>query len=176
MSGVGGILLQAELYQSVRRATAPGASCLVQVYRLVNAGSAPLTFKWHEVWDADLFWHTGLADDWNNDEVDVGAFDGRKYVRLGEFGMPAALEWRLTLNAGEQTALTLVHTYGQPTPMTYLPADTNGDGCVDDADLLNVLVEFGGASSGAAQTDVNSDGVVDDADLLQVLFAFGSGC
>ncbi len=53
--------------------------------------------------------------------------------------------------------------------------DVDMNGCVDDADLLAVLFDFG--SSGAFKpTDVNSDGVVDDADLLTVLFDFGSGC
>ncbi|MCX7993263.1 MAG: hypothetical protein N2651_06295 [Fimbriimonadales bacterium] len=49
----------------------------------------------------------------------------------------------------------------------------NGDGCVDDADLLQVLFNFGGND---AASDVNGDGVVDDADLLIVLFNFSSGC
>jgi len=52
--------------------------------------------------------------------------------------------------------------------------DTNGDGCVDDADLLNVLFAFG--QTGSSPADVNCDGIVDDADLLSVLFAFGQGC
>ncbi|MFQ3610190.1 MAG: hypothetical protein SNJ72_01720 [Fimbriimonadales bacterium] len=51
--------------------------------------------------------------------------------------------------------------------------DVNCDGCVDDADLLQVLFAFGGSD---ADSDVNSDGIVDDADLLIVLFNFGSGC
>jgi hypothetical protein len=57
-------------------------------------------------------------------------------------------------------------------------APSNGDvdrnGCVDDADLLSVLFEFG--ATGISAADANCDGTVDDADLLQVLFAFGSGC
>lgn len=53
--------------------------------------------------------------------------------------------------------------------------DVDGDGCVDDADLLAVLFDFG-TSGCNRDTDVNRDGVVDDADLLTVLFAFGSGC
>ncbi len=53
--------------------------------------------------------------------------------------------------------------------------DVNGDGCVDDADLLAVLFAFGSSGSGLAE-DVNGDGVVDDADLLTVLFNFGAGC
>lgn len=57
----------------------------------------------------------------------------------------------------------------------YIPVqgDVNGDGCVDDADLLAVLFAFGGNSP---LEDVNGDGVVDDADLLMVLFSFGTGC
>ncbi len=51
--------------------------------------------------------------------------------------------------------------------------DVNCDGCVDDADLLQVLFAFGSEDQ---NTDVNGDGIVDDADLLVVLFNFGSGC
>ena len=52
--------------------------------------------------------------------------------------------------------------------------DINGDGCVDDADLLAVLFAFG--ETGPRAEDLNCDGVVDDADLLTVLFHFGNGC
>ncbi|MCS7273761.1 MAG: M1 family aminopeptidase [Fimbriimonadales bacterium] len=52
--------------------------------------------------------------------------------------------------------------------------DVNGDGCVNNADLLSVLFAFG--STGARAEDVNGDDVVNNADLLIVLFAFGSGC
>jgi hypothetical protein len=52
--------------------------------------------------------------------------------------------------------------------------DVNCDGCVDDADLLSVLFEFG--STDITPADVNGDRVVDDADLLTVLFNFGIGC
>jgi hypothetical protein len=55
----------------------------------------------------------------------------------------------------------------------YTPsADLNGDGVVDDADLLQVLLEFG--TEGETVADLNGDGVVDDADLIAVLFQFGS--
>jgi hypothetical protein len=53
--------------------------------------------------------------------------------------------------------------------------DTDGNGCVDDADVLQVLFNFGARGSNLP-ADVNSDGVVDDSDLLIVLFRFGSGC
>ncbi|CUU36019.1 hypothetical protein DCOP10_116176 [Armatimonadetes bacterium DC] len=52
--------------------------------------------------------------------------------------------------------------------------DVDGNGCVDDADLLTVLFNFG--ATGANPADVNCDAIVDDADLLIVLFNFGSGC
>jgi hypothetical protein len=55
------------------------------------------------------------------------------------------------------------------------PGDVNGDGCVDDADLLAVLVAFGNTGANLPE-DLNGDGIVDDADLLMVLFNFGSGC
>ena len=51
--------------------------------------------------------------------------------------------------------------------------DVDGSGCVDDADLLIVLFNFGNAGG---QGDVNNDNIVDDADLLVVLFNFGAGC
>jgi hypothetical protein len=54
------------------------------------------------------------------------------------------------------------------------PGDVNLDFCVDDGDLLRVLLEFG--RTGDLPEDVNRDGVVDDQDLLTVLFHFGRGC
>jgi hypothetical protein len=52
--------------------------------------------------------------------------------------------------------------------------DVDGNGCVDDADLLQVLFAFG--ATGLNPADLNCDGTVDDADLLLVLFNFGTGC
>jgi hypothetical protein len=52
-------------------------------------------------------------------------------------------------------------------------ADVDGDGCVDERDLLEVLLAI---SSVGGAADVNWDGSVDEADLLEVLFHFGSGC
>ena len=51
--------------------------------------------------------------------------------------------------------------------------NVNGDGIVDDADLLQVLFNFG---SDDPVSDANGDGLVDDADLLLVLFNFGASC
>ena len=54
--------------------------------------------------------------------------------------------------------------------------DVDANGCVDDADLLAVMLAFGQTGSNLGRVDVNCDGVVDDADLLTVLLNFGSGC
>ena len=51
--------------------------------------------------------------------------------------------------------------------------NVNGDNIVDDADLLQVLFNFGSNDPAA---DANGDGIVDDADLLIVLFNFGASC
>lgn len=60
---------------------------------------------------------------------------------------------------------------------TWRAGDTNGDGCIDDSDLLAVLFAFGTLGTGLTRhEDINKDGVVDDADLLIVLFNFGQGC
>jgi hypothetical protein len=68
----------------------------------------------------------------------------------------------IKLNAGE-AACCVSHN-----------GDVDGNGCVDDADLLAVLSVFG--ERGYRNEDLNWDGVIDDADLLIVLFNFGSGC
>lgn len=60
-------------------------------------------------------------------------------------------------------------------PQLEWEGDVNGDGCVDDLDLLEVLFTFGESGIYLPQ-DVNYDGQVDDADLLLVLFDFSGGC
>jgi len=64
--------------------------------------------------------------------------------------------------------------YKVPVGCTPANGDVDGNGCVDDADLLQVLFAFG--ATGQDPADSNCDGTVDDADLLEVLFAFGTGC
>lgn len=57
---------------------------------------------------------------------------------------------------------------------TILP-DPDGNGCVDDQDLLAVLFAYGQQGAGL-DADVTFDGVVDDQDLIRVLFEYGTGC
>ncbi|MCX7924333.1 MAG: dockerin type I domain-containing protein [Fimbriimonadales bacterium] len=72
--------------------------------------------------------------------------------------------------ASGQLEAFLLDTRGTPS------GDVDGNGCVDDADLLQVLFAFGNSGQNLGRVDVNCDGTVDDADLLVVLFNFGSGC
>ena len=92
---------------------------------------------------------------------DFGPFQTNttRFVVIGT--LPSAFNREVTpgnLNPGDRPAVE---------------GDVNCDRCVDDADLLQVLFNFGGDDP---NSDINGDGVVDDADLLTVLFNFGSGC
>jgi hypothetical protein len=107
--------------------------------------------------------------------LNVSGQSGVRYVALvipqgNQYGQDP------TLNASSRTTSSLRYTnitdvrvIAQVGP----EGDVNGDGCVDDADLLIVLFNFGNAGG---QGDVNRDNIVDDADLLIVLFNFGAGC
>lgn len=83
-----------------------------------------------------------------------------------------AFQWVLPIEPFTWRRITL--HYAINTETLALLADVNQDGCVDDADLLEVLFAFGRTTFDPV--DVNGDGVVDDADLLAVLFGFGRGC
>lgn len=106
-----------------------------------------------------MLWHTGssaLAAQYNDETlflIQAAAFspDGR-YIAYGR----------------DDGSLVVANN-----PFYRRAGDVNRDGCVDDADLLTVLFNFGGTDPTA---DLNCDGIVDDADLLIVLFNFGSGC
>lgn len=73
------------------------------------------------------------------------------------------------------------HVFYSPNPGNFRIQDTrragdvNADGCVNDQDLLQVLLNFGATSVGRLE-DLNRDGTVNDADLLIVLLNFGVGC
>jgi hypothetical protein len=82
--------------------------------------------------------------------------------------------WTGTTPAGGRYIISLQGAYFVDDDGTN-GGDVNLDGCVDDADLLQVLFAFGRTGAGLPE-DINCDQVVDDADLLVVLFNFGSGC
>ena len=120
------------------------------------------------------FYQDPTNDIWYS-TLNVSGQSGIKYVALV---IPEGNQYgkNPTLNASNNTAAALRYTnitdvrvIAQVGP----EGDVNGDGCVDDADLLIVLFNFGNAGG---QGDVNGDNIVDDADLLIVLFNFGAGC
>jgi uncharacterized protein (DUF2141 family) len=56
------------------------------------------------------------------------------------------------------------------------PADLNGDGAVDLADLGILLADFGCAAPGPCAGDIDGDGDTDLADLGILLSNFGQSC
>lgn len=84
-----------------------------------------------------------------------------------------ALQWTLNLQPFDYRTVRVVYTLN--TNSIPIAADVNRDGCVDDADLLEVLFNFG-RTVFLQEADVNGDNMVDDLDLLEVLFYFGSNC
>jgi hypothetical protein len=118
----------------------------------------------------------GWRETQNPIELPVAAGSFSIAVDYRELAPPAAdAEWfqlNLGVNAGGAYTILIdaIHVLVEP-----VPGDVDGNGCVDDADLLAVLFAFGCSAECGAE-DVNGDGVVDDADLLMVLFNFGSGC
>ncbi len=96
------------------------------------------------------------------------AANGSYTLRVQETGNAEVLA-QLTPGLAKKVSLNLSGTVNQNFALTN--GDVNGDNVVDDADLLQVLFNFGGSNAAA---DVNGDNVVDDADLLIVLFNFGS--
>lgn len=60
-------------------------------------------------------------------------------------------------------------------PRCSATGDVNGNGCVDDSDLLAMLFAYGSSGSNLGCIDITGDGRVNDVDLLTVLFHFG-GC
>jgi hypothetical protein len=109
--------------------------------------------------------------------LNVSGQSGVKYVALV---IPQGNQYNNDpdLRASNRVAASLRYTNITDVRVIAGPAgpegDVNGDGCVDDADLLQVLFAFGATGSNPA--DVNGDLIVDDADLLIVLFNFGAGC
>jgi len=119
------------------------------------------------------FYQDPTNDIWYSTLI-VSGQSGIKYVALvipqgNQYGQDP------TLNASSRTTSSLRYTnFTDVRVIAGIPGDVDGNRCVDDADLLQVLFAFGATGSNPA--DVNGDLIVDDADLLIVLFNFGAGC
>jgi hypothetical protein len=55
------------------------------------------------------------------------------------------------------------------TGMASIPGDANGDGVVNVADMIVVILNWGACSASPCPGDVNGDGVVDVTDLVAVV-------
>jgi hypothetical protein len=84
-----------------------------------------------------------------------------------------AFQWRRLLNAASGFGVR-VH-YALNSDELPLQGDVDGNGCIDDRDLIAMLFAFGRVGT-LLPEDVNLDGMVDDGDLVIVLFQFGTGC
>jgi hypothetical protein len=111
----------------------------------------------------DLSW-------WTIDGGGITFATGGTFNLGGTVGQPDAS------NALTGGAFSLTGGFWFMPPCIAHNGDVDANGCIDDADLLEVLFAFGNTGSGLGRVDVNCDQVVDDGDLLEVLFNFGSGC
>lgn len=66
--------------------------------------------------------------------------------------------------------------YFGPGSCSLCPADINGNGAIEVADVLLVLSDFGCANDCSGVTDLDGDGAVTVNDVLTVLSAFGEPC
>jgi hypothetical protein len=159
------------------------------ILRLVDAkdggDSREASSYWHIYGTIDL---TGISPGWYRlrltvkDGVVRGVFggtygslaDGTHFTGTTSTGLVGQFYfgYREAITSNPTARPTVVDDLGIFLPLS---GDVNGDGCVDDADLLAVLFAFGNTGSGLME-DVTGDHNVDDADLLMVLFSFGEGC
>ncbi|MCS7208279.1 MAG: hypothetical protein NZ874_01780 [Fimbriimonadales bacterium] len=96
------------------------------------------------------------------------AANGAYSLRVNETGNAEVLA-QVVPGLAKKVSLNLNGTVTQNFALTN--GDVNGDNVVNDADLLQVLLNFGGSN---AASDLNGDSFVNDADLLIVLLNFGS--
>ena len=71
---------------------------------------------------------------------------------------------------------SLGNAYFGPTSCSLCPADLNGNGAIEVADVLMVLSDFGCSTGCNSLTDLDGDGSITVNDVLMVLSAFGESC
>jgi hypothetical protein len=128
----------------------------------------------------------GIPADHELGGLALDASDGHLYLASASRRSGEAVLWRLQVDDHNATAVATrvapltdvgYPAWRFPTALGWVPAqagDVDGDGRVDDTDLLLVLFAFGQSGQNLLE-DLDGDGIVDDADLLLVLFNFGSG-
>jgi RHS repeat-associated protein len=140
---------------------APTARAIPRAY----AGSAPVRISWT---GTDI--GSGVRD-----YTVLVSFNGEPYEVWLENTTETSAVFTPSENGVYLFAVVARDQVGNRGNIPFIPVDVNGDRCVDDADLLLVLFNFGATGEDLA-TDITGDGIVDDADLLVLLFSFGRGC
>jgi len=135
----------------------PDGSLQSETSRLDGNAPQQITFDYNE--NGNLIRWGNAATDWRYAYNQLW-WVGGSHPYLGSYN------WYFTYTPnGERARL-----WNAPAP---IEGDVNGDGCVDDQDLLRVLFAFGQTCPQGCPEDLNRDGQVDDADLLTVQFNFG---
>jgi RHS repeat-associated protein len=147
-------------------------------------GNHTAEWRWDYYPDGSLQSETSRLDGGTPLQVTFDYNDNGNLIRWGD----TATDWRYAYNQLGWVGGSYPHRGSYNWYMTYTPngererlwnapapieGDVNGDGCVDDQDLLQVLFAFGQECPQGCPEDLNRDGQVDDADLLIVQFNFG---
>ncbi len=79
---------------------------------------------------------------------------------------------QVTDTSGNPVAAGMLGTFSLNLPTPTISGDVNGDGTVNDSDLVVLLTHFGMTGTGIPG-DVNGDGVVNNTDLVAILTTWG---
>ena len=108
-------------------------------------------------------------------QATVATFGGTSAYRLLRPNAGASgtdqLTFQVDSSAGQSNVATVTIIYS-----ALCPADLNGDGVVDLADLGILLADFGCVAPGPCPGDIDGDGDTDLADLGILLSQFGTAC
>ena len=151
----------------------------------VDHGASGSEWRTPPLWGAEFVGHAQIVplectDPFSGDPTPNYLHDGRARTIMEAIlwhgGEAAASRDRvLAMSVGEREALLAFLAYPFADPVleapdeTDCPADIDGDGRVDGADLASILEWWGGAGAG----DLNGDGTVDAADLGLLFVAWG---
>lgn len=84
-------------------------------------------------------------------------------------------QWTFT-NLAPGQSVSVATAFGLNVPALPCPADIDGNGAIDTADLVILLGNFGTPVPPGTGGDINGDGFVDTADLVVLLGVFGTVC
>lgn len=80
-----------------------------------------------------------------------------------------ASHWLSTVSAAVQLPNIIPYVF-----QSGLNGDTNADNAIDDADITNIILDYGTSGGTNGETELNGDLSVDDTDLTLVILAYGN--